>query len=392
MTERSSSRRLALDAARKLLPAVFDRLDALRAELIAARERQAELAAQVEQLSRQVARMEAYQQVSLDAVRQDYRDLLGDLPDVPDDATPAQALRLRFEHGLLHAEALAEESRTRFAREVGELRNSVRLSQAMAQRSSAGPPVPGAGAPGADAAGAGAPERVGDAESGRRSFVHAAPDFDLLYRAFEDHHRGSPAEIRSRQRDDYLDLIGGLENADLPVVDLGCGRGELVELLAEEGHVALGVDANLGQIADAPPELFDQADLFDWLDAREDHSCRAIMSLHVVEHLPLDLQVRLVFEARRVLAEGGLLVLETPNTLSLSTAAVNFWVDPTHERPVHPLFLEFLAEEAGFAVVETRQLHPLPIGFSGGAAFPELVGELDSLIFGSGDVALVATR
>ena len=201
-----------------------------------------------------------------------------------------------------------------------------------------------------------------------------------------------PREIRSRQRGDYLDLVGRLENADLPVVDLGCGRGELVELLAEEGHVALGVDANLGQIADAPPELFDQADLFDWLDAREDHSCRAIMSLHVVEHLPLDLQVRLVFEARRVLAEGGLLVLETPNTLSLSTAAVNFWVDPTHERPVHPLFLEFLAGEAGFAQVETRQLHPLPIGFSGGAAVPELVGELDSLIFGSGDVALVATR
>ena len=343
----------------------------------------------MEQLSRQVARLEAYQQVSLDAVRQDYRDLLSDLPDLPGDATPAQALRLRFEHGLLHAEALAAESRTRFAREVGELRNTVRLSQAIAQRGSTAEAAP-------DATTAAAVDAVGPGPSGdaapRRSFAHPAPDFDLLYRAFEDHHRGSPAEIRSRQRDDYLDLIGGLGHDELPVVDLGCGRGELVELLAQEGHVALGVDANLGQIAEAPPERFDQADLFDWLDARGDGSCRAIMSLHVVEHLPLDLQVRLVFEARRVLAEGGLLVLETPNTLSLSTAAVNFWVDPTHERPVHPLFLEFLAEEAGFAVVETRQLHPLPIGFSGGAAFPELVGELDSLIFGSGDLALVATR
>ncbi len=102
--------------------------------------------------------------------------------------------------------------------------------------------------------------------------------------------------------------------------------------------------------------------------------------------------MRLVFEARRVLVEGGLLVLETPNTLSISTAAVNFWVDPTHERPVHPLFLEFLADEAGFAQVETRQLHPLPIGFSGGGSVPELVGELDSLIFGSGDLALVAWK
>lgn len=389
MTDRRSSQRLAVDAARRLLPGVFDRLDALRGELVDARERQAELAATVEQLARQVARMEAYQQVSLDSIRQDYLDLLSALPDTPEGAGPADALRLRFDHALLHAEALAEESRTRFAREIGELRNTLRLSQAMERRASAGPGTHAAAEPaaGPDAA-AERPVSIPPA----RSFAHPTPDFDLLYRAFEDHHRGSPADIRSRQRDDYLELIAGLGHPELPVVDLGCGRGELVELLGDEGHRAIGVDVNLGQIADAPPDRFEQADLFEWLDARDDGSCRAIVSLHVVEHLPVDLQVRLVFEARRVLADGGVLVLETPNTLSLSTAASNFWVDPTHERPVHPMFLEFLAAEAGFATVQTRQLHPLPIGFSAGDGVPELVEELDSLIFGAGDLAMVAAR
>jgi hypothetical protein len=73
-------------------------------------------------------------------------------------------------------------------------------------------------------------------------------------------------------------------------------------------------------------------------------------------------------------------------------AASNFWVDPTHERPVHPLFLEFLADEAGFVEVETLFLHPMPAGFRGPDAVKELIGDLESLILGAGDLAVVARR
>jgi SAM-dependent methyltransferase len=373
--------------ARRVLSPVFSRLDALRQELQDSRERQDVLAATVEQLSRQVERLEAYQQVTRDELRDEFGGLVASLPGTADGLAPAEALRRRMDEALLHAEVLAEASRATFAAEVGELRSNLRLTQALVERAGRSP------APNA-AAGEGPPS---SAVPPRREFAHPAPGFDLLYRAFEDRHRGSIEVIRDRQRGDYLELLGGLPDDGLPIVDLGCGRGELVELLHEAGHVALGVDSNTGQVHEllgdaAAAERFVESDLFDWLDGREDGSCRAVVSMHVVEHLPLDLQVRLVFEAHRVLAPGGVLVLETPNALSLSTAATNFWVDPTHERPVHPLFLEFLAREAGFPRHETRPLHPVAAGFPPAPGAEELVAGLDGLIFGSGDLALVAWR
>ena len=167
---------------------------------------------------------------------------------------------------------------------------------------------------------------------------------------------------------------------------------ELVRLLADNGQAAVGVDVNTGQVADDDQHLLVEDDLFRWLDRQPDGSLRAATAAHVVEHLPTDLQIRLVFEAHRVVAPGGVLVLETPNALSLSTAATNFWVDPTHERPVHPLFLEFLAHEAGFARTRTLPLHPVALAFHGTGSEPQLVDDLNSLIFGHGDVAFVAHR
>jgi O-antigen chain-terminating methyltransferase len=128
------------------------------------------------------------------------------------------------------------------------------------------------------------------------------------------------------------------------------------------------------------------------LDARPDGSCRAVCSLHVVEHLPLDLQVRLVVEARRVLAPDGLLILETPNVQSLAVGASSFWVDPTHERPVHPAFLTFLLEEAGLREVTTTFLHPTPLVLAGPDQVASLVDDLNSLLLGPGDVAVSGRR
>lgn len=388
MTE-ASPPPLSMRVARRLFPPLFNRVDALRVDLQVARARQAELNATLEQLSRQVERLEAYQQVTRDELRADFGGLVASLPGTADGLEPAEALRRRLDEALLHAEVLTEQTREQLRGDLAELRAGLRLTQALAQRVSQAVPAPGVqpAAPAADAP-VGPPER---------HFEHAVPGFDLLYRTFEDRHRGSVAAIRDRQRGDYLELLGALANPELPVVDLGCGRGELVEVLHEAGHPALGVDANTGQLVelladDAGSDRFVEADLFDWLDARADGSCRAVVSMHVVEHLPLDLQIRLVFEARRVLAPGGVLILETPNALSLSTAATNFWVDPTHERPVHPLFLEFLATEAGFAGVETRLLHPVAAAFPEPDGAADLVADLNDLIFGSGDVALVARR
>jgi SAM-dependent methyltransferase len=392
MTAPTPAKSSTVKVVRRLLAPVFNRIDSIRDDLAAAHRRSDELGARLDQLSRQVERLEAYQHVSREQITTAFASLTTDLSGSSPDQSPGEILQRRLDHALLHAEALTSDLRSAFERELADVRSTVRLTQALAEQLSDRGPAPPREVPDPSDGGDADARATVDAAITPRRFEHPVPSFDLLYRSFEDHHRGSPEAIRDQQRDDYLDLLTPLPNPELPVADLGCGRGELVGLLVAEGIAAVGVDSNLGQVVDGAPELFVQADLFDWLDDQADGSLRAVLAMHVVEHLPLELQIRLVFESRRVLAPGGLLVLETPNALSISTAATNFWVDPTHHRPVHPLFLEFLATEAGFTDVATRHLHPLPVSFRGTDATKELVEDLDSLILGSGDLALVARR
>lgn len=377
---RAARARLVAEARHRLGP-LAQRLGVSPGAILRQRGR---LAAQIEQTERAQERLEAYLDRVLeqnDARLADAEDVLAAARSIRDALAPAgggpatgSALTRRLDEALLHADARAAEARTRFERELADLRSTTRLSQALVEQVLAGPEVAAVD------------------ESTPQQFEHAVPTMSLLYRAFEDLHRGEAHSILERQRDDYLELLTGLPNDELPVADLGCGRGELVNLLDAKGVPAVGVDSNLGQVADSDRGRFDQDDLFSWLDRQEDATIRAVVSMHVVEHLPTDLQIRLVFEARRVLAPGGALVLETPNTLSLNIAASNFWVDPTHERPVHPLFLEFLAREAGFSEIEIRPLHPIPAEFPSSESTAALVDSLNSLILGAGDLALVARR
>lgn len=389
----NSPKELAKRAGRVALGPLTQRLDFVRRDLDHVRGRQDELAASLEQARAALDRLEAY----LDRTREELtaeidrsgseaviaRSLGAALgPDSPEHA--GQRLREELDHTMLHAEAMAKQSRAAFQQELADLRATTRLTQALLERvmdggsTASATPVDGATT---------APKAEVD-----RSFEHPVPSFDLLYRAFEDQHRGSREDITQRFRDDYLDLLLALPSADLPIADLGCGRGELVQLLVESGAEAIGVDSNEGQVPTDDGVRFVHDDLFRWLDRQDDTSLRAITSMHVVEHLPLELQVRLVFEARRVLVPGGMLILETPNAFSLSTAATNFWVDPTHQRPVHPLFLEFLATEAGFSDIELRPLHPIDAHFSGIDEAPRLAADIESLILGSGDMALISRR
>lgn len=390
---KGTARRVLGPTARRLgvTPAMFERGPGARAQMDA----------RLEQIGRAQERLEAYidrtieERQAQDAELREAFDTARAILQVlrPEEgATGAgAALERRLDHALLHADAQAAQSRLQFDRDLADMRSSMRLTQALVERAidtPSGGPV-GGSAPASD--GAGSDGDPADRPSARW-FDHPVPSFDVLYRSFEDHHRGSPDEILDRQRDDYLALLTELPNPELPIADLGCGRGELVRLLESTGQPAVGVDSNLGQVNDAQAGTYHEADLFDWLDKQDDASCRAVVAMHVIEHLPVDLQIRLVFEARRVLAPGGALVLETPNTLSLNIAATNFWVDPTHQRPVHPMFLEFLATEAGLVDVQTRFLHPIPVEFPSTEDTAALVADLNSLILGAGDLALVARR
>ncbi len=173
------------------------------------------------------------------------------------------------------------------------------------------------------------------------------------YFAFEARMRGSTGAVRERQRV-YVDDLR--EHA--PVLDVGCGRGELLALLREEGVEARGVDADADMVAYARGEGLEveQADALAYLESLADGSLGAIFAGQVVEHLPPPTLVRLLELAALKLRPGGLLVAETINPLS-PLALRSYFADLTHAQPLVPETLALLARQAGFREVETRFLN-----------------------------------
>jgi SAM-dependent methyltransferase len=173
------------------------------------------------------------------------------------------------------------------------------------------------------------------------------------YFAYEARMRGSTESVRTRQQgyvDDFRDQA--------PVLDIGCGRGELLGLLREAGIEARGIDADADMVAYTRGEGLDveQADALAHLDSLEDGSLGGIFLGQVVEHLPAPTLVRLLELAAQKLRPGGLLVAETINPLS-PLALRSYFADLTHAQPLVPETLALLANQAGFREVETRFLN-----------------------------------
>lgn len=182
---------------------------------------------------------------------------------------------------------------------------------------------------------------------------------EAFYPALEQQFRGSREEILQRLQP-YRPWIE--RSPEGRIADLGCGRGEWLELLGQWGRKAVGVDSNGVLVAEneARGLMVMHADAITWLAEQPPASLAAVSCFHVVEHLPTGVLLRLVEEAQRVLMPGGLLILETPNPENLSVATLSFWLDPTHQRPLPPALLEFIVQHAGLAVETTLRLSPPP--------------------------------
>jgi len=218
---------------------------------------------------------------------------------------------------------------------------------------------------------------------------------DEVYLAFQNEFRGTRQDIR-RRFEVYLPYVKqALVPAREALLDLGCGRGEWLELLREHGIPARGVDLNRAMIAECAARQLDavEGEAVAYLNGVADSSLAMVTCFHVLEHLSYEDITRLLMEVRRVLTPGGLAIFETPNPQNILVASCNFSLDPTHRLPIPPATLRFLLQAHGFTQIEILALHPSSASVScGSPGTAELVRLFNRYFYGPQDYAAIARR
>jgi SAM-dependent methyltransferase len=295
-------------------------------------------------------------------------------------------------------EAKIEEMEARWRRELTAVEARVQMTlqlNALSQRVTPRPSTAGSAEVSGASGGAGAASAPGELD------LSLIPGF---YQRFEEQFRGDPELVRLRQSVFLPDLSRQeAKLGALPVVDLGCGRGEWLELMRANGVLGMGVDLNPDFLKVSRSKGFDvaEADAVQWLESRPDASLRGITAFHVIEHISFTDLVRLLHQAHRTLAPGGLLILETPNPENLTVGACSFYLDPTHRRPIVPDLLSLTAREVGFASPTLRRLseyryhNPLRMlspESELAATLNPLIEAVSRTLYAAPDYALLATR
>lgn len=185
---------------------------------------------------------------------------------------------------------------------------------------------------------------------------------DAFYTAFENQFRGEREDIFNRLKV-YLPLLeeANIGTSDFPILDVGCGRGEWLELLRESGYTATGLDHNRVMVDYCRTREFEvvEGDVIAYLRTLPDLSLGAVTGFHIIEHLPFPILIKLFNEVVRVLKPGGLAIFETPNPKNIVVGACNFYADPTHKNPLFPDTIQFILESQGLSKVKILYLNPV---------------------------------
>lgn len=182
---------------------------------------------------------------------------------------------------------------------------------------------------------------------------------DQLYLEFENRFRGTKEEISARQIK-YIQYIKDLDlKADDLVVDLGCGRGEWLKLLKDNGIKSMGVDSNLYMVKTCLKNKLDvvNEEVISFLENTTSNSYMALTGFHIAEHIPFASLIKLIDLSLDALKPGGIFILETPNPENLIIGACNFYTDPSHLNPIPPHALQFFVQSRGFTDVQIFSPH-----------------------------------
>jgi SAM-dependent methyltransferase len=192
--------------------------------------------------------------------------------------------------------------------------------------------------------------------------------FDRFYLALENRFRGSSDHIRAGQSI-FVPVFKRCHAAaqsqsagdNRRVLDIGCGRGEWLDLLRDQGIACQGLDMNADMVAlcEQRGHQASRGNALDTLRALPDASLLGVTAFHVIEHIDPQSALDWLAEIHRCLVPGGIVLFETPNPENVRTATHNFFIDPTHIRPIPPILLQFMFEFSGFSGNEIVRMRPL---------------------------------
>ncbi len=218
---------------------------------------------------------------------------------------------------------------------------------------------------------------------------------DAWYTNFEDVFRGDRAEIKERLRV-YLPVLkeAGCGTPEMPVLDVGCGRGEWLELLRDEGMAVRGIDINEEMVnrCQAMGLPAEKHDVLAYLRSVAAESVGVVTGFHIVEHLPFPVLLALLDEVVRVLRPGGVCIFETPNPSNLRVSSYTFYLDPSHRNPIPKELLGFLVEARGLCRVEAIELHPYPDSYRLPENGQPATRLLNDLLFGDQDYGVIGRK
>ena len=219
--------------------------------------------------------------------------------------------------------------------------------------------------------------------------------FDSMYLTFEDHFRGRREDVKDRLRV-YLPFLEAhnIGRTGMPILDVGCGRGEWLELLRDHGLDARGVDANRLMVAQCLEQKLPatEGDAVAFLRGLAPDSLGGVSGFHIIEHLPFAYLIDLIDEAVRVLKPGGIVIFETPNPANVLVATEYFYFDPTHRNPLPSLLMRFVAEQRGLCRVEVLELNPWPEAFHLREPGSVVAERFNQLFYGPQEYAIIGWK
>jgi O-antigen chain-terminating methyltransferase len=184
---------------------------------------------------------------------------------------------------------------------------------------------------------------------------------EKYYLVFEDFYRGNSDEIK-KGFNDYKNIIIKLPRSNVCALDIGCGRGEWLLWLKDQGIFATGIDSNSAMVQHCLQRelIVEHVDLLNYLSSVPNKSVRLVTSFHVIEHLSFDVLFIMMQEIFRILIPGGIMILETPNPENVLVASHTFYHDFSHRAPITPTSIEFLAKYHGFIDTQILRRNPYP--------------------------------